>query len=424
MKRLIISICLFLICCPLCVKALEINNINELNNCLNSNEECILNSNIENETDNKVKIVIEDNANIDLNGYSIINYYIEIKGGNITINNSKNTGGITTREQMGIDITNAALIIGNVDIKSTFSAIKISKSDVTINSGNYNGDSDGLSIYSNSNVIINDGNFSGMTGIISYNSVLTINNGNFSGTQNGITLNNGGLVTINNGNFSGQKSGIYTTNIKNDNIEFNEVIINNGNFNGSETGINIVIQGEFSTKIKGGIYKGGNRGLEIACIGPDADTCKQSVKLLGGEYTSLGESSNYSSAILTALYKSLSPENPFLISDLIDNDYVLSDDEFISKEVTGFYSFYNYTKELYVKISKLENNVIEDDTNVVHEDTPDDKGIINDGTLDSSSKEANDNPGTGNAYYFIIILLFCVSLIILLYSILLYSKKR
>ncbi len=416
MKRLIISMCLFLMCCPLRVKALEINNINELNDCLNSNEECILNSNIENETDNKVKIVIEDNATIDLNGYSIINYYIEIKGGSININNSKNTGGITTREQMGLDITNATLIINNIDIKSTFSAINISKSNVTVNSGKYNGDSFGLSIYSNSNVVINDGNFSGKTGIISYNSVLTINDGNFNGSETGITLNTGGLVTINNGNFSGEKTGIYTTNIKNDNSEYNEVIINSGNFNGGETGINVVIQGEFSTKIKGGIYEGGNRGLEVNCIGPDADTCKQSVKILGGEYKSLGKSSNYSSAMLATLYKSLSPENPLLISDLIDNNYVLSDDKFISKEVSGFYSFYNYTKELYVKISKLENNVVEDDTNVVHEDIPDDKEIINEGTLDSSAKEVNDNPGTGNAYYFIVILLFCVSLIILLYS--------
>lgn len=183
---------------------------------------------------------------------------------------------------MGIDVTNASLIISNVEIKSTFSAIKISKSDVTINSGKCNGDSDGLSIFSNSNVIINDGNFSGRNGIISYNSVLTINNGNFTGTQNGITLNEGGLITINNGNFSGEKSGIYTTNIKNNNSEFNEVIINNGNFNGGETGINIAIQNEFSTKINGGIYKGGNRGLEVVCIGPDVDTCKQSVRLIGG----------------------------------------------------------------------------------------------------------------------------------------------
>lgn len=420
MKKIIIIICLFFICCPLYVKALEVNNINELNSCLSYNEECILNSNIENETDNKVKIVIEDNAIIDLNGYSIINYYIEIKGGLVTINNSKNSGGITTREQMGIDVTNASLIISNVEIKSTFSAIKISKSDVTINSGKYNGDSDGLIIFSNSNVIINDGNFSGRNGIISYNSVLTINNGNFTGTQNGITLNEGGLITINNGNFSGEKSGIYTTNIKNNNSEFNEVIINNGNFNGGETGINVVIQSEFSTKINGGIYKGGNRGLEVVCIGPDVDTCKQSVRLIGGEYTSLGKSSNYSSAMLVALYKSLSPENPFLISDLIDNNCVLSNDEFISKEVSGFYSYYNYTKELYVKINKLENNTAEDDSNVVYEDTPnDDKEVVNENVLDSASKDVSDNPDTGAVYYCIIVASFCISLIILLYS-----KKR
>lgn len=85
MKKLIIIICLFFICCPLYVKALEVNNINELNSCLSYNEECTLNSNIENGTDNKVKIVIEDNVIIDLNGYSIINYYIELKGGLVTI---------------------------------------------------------------------------------------------------------------------------------------------------------------------------------------------------------------------------------------------------------------------------------------------------------------------------------------------------
>lgn len=124
--------------------------------------------------------------------------------------------------------------------------------------------------------------------------------------------------------------------------------------------------------------------------------------------------------MLVALYKSLSRENPFLISDLIDNNCVLSNDEFISKEVSGFYSYYNYTKELYVKINKLENNTAEDDSNVVYEDTPnDDKEVVNENVLDSASKDVSDNPDTSAVYYYIIVALFCISLIILL----LYIKK-
>ena len=81
-----------------------------------------------------------------------------------------------------------------------------------------------------------------------------------------------------------------------------------------------------------------------------------------------------------------------------------------SRDLTVLFDFLNK------RIEELQKEYVEDDTNVVPEDFPNDKEIINDGTLDSSAKEANDNPGTGNAYYFIIILLFCVSLIILLYS--------
>lgn len=373
------------------VDAKEISNIDELKECLSVGGLCTLISNIENSSDS-VEIISSTDVALDLNGYSIVNYNFVINAGKFTLDDSSGGGKIDTFAKNGFKVNSSSLIVNSGKIIASETAIYSTRSQVTINAGEFIGKgyeenkygTEGMVILGG-NVIINGGKFKAMQDSENYGASglivssnggtpnVTINDGYFYGVDQAIKVE-GGILEINNGTFEGDRYGIWISNAY---INENHITtINGGEFEGDSIGIRII--GNNKSVINGGIYTGSGRGMDIQCANPICENCKNSVLLSGGRFISLNTAVN-SSYTSAAIFMNSDPYAPVKISDLLDDGYELSDNNLLEKD-GGVYGYYSYTESLNISISNPNLNDFDngsDESTSTPNDSKDDEIIEN-----------------------------------------------
>ena len=402
------------------VNAMEINTKEELISCFENSGDCIVTENIDSDGET-LQIVSNNEINLDLNGFKLTGIYFLLKEGNLNIKTSKENGTIETTNKTAIEVKNGKLIIDSGTFIGANHAVYVGGGNATvvINNGTFIGKgfegndigTNGLASYSqNANITINNGIFKALqksdhysaSGIsIDYSNII-INNGIFEGLEYGFK-SSGAKITINDGTFKGDRSGIWVAN----NITFTSSVnqnfleINNGIFEGSWAAR---IGGKNSNTINGGTFNGFGAGLNIECVNLASDDCKDGVVLKGGRYTYKDQTDSttvtYPSA---AIILNSDLNDSVYISDLIPDEYKISNNEFLSLHNIN-YGFFHCTSTKEIVIEKINNNSTSNEN-------------VNSNLTSANNDEVIENPKTGNTMLFVVIGALLIAIIIIVINV-------
>ena len=212
----------------------------------------------------KAIVVKSKTKSLDLNGYSIkgkdqTTGLITVKGGKLTINDSRGGGQIrNTRDQDAIGCASGTLIINGGTFRGKYYAMYNTGGKTTINSGNFRGAKCGIKQVEGT-LNLQGGTLQGESGLTLLGTSKTkvnITGGELSGTYSGCDAN-GGKLTISGGTFVGEKScglagfsGKYGTDIS----------ISGGSFHGYDA---LAVQGNVNLTVTGGSFTGSHTDLTI-----------------------------------------------------------------------------------------------------------------------------------------------------------------